>query len=66
MAALFCNRCGREVKNRGQMKPCLKCGSLEFTTRPEFDQALTLNDRRFLRALRIEAPPKPEPRKEET
>ena len=58
MAALWCTNCGAEVKHEGQLKPCLQCGSLEFTTRPDFDQALTVMDRRFLRSLCIALQPK--------
>lgn len=59
VATIYCVSCGKVVPTHGQLKPCLKCGGVEFTTRPEFDQAITYNDRRFLRSLRIAAPPKP-------
>ncbi len=54
-ATLYCDRCGRKATKdeAGDLKRCLKCGALEFTTRPEWPQGLTYNDRRFLKSLRI-------------
>jgi DNA-directed RNA polymerase subunit RPC12/RpoP len=56
---LFCAKCGEECEWETAVANVCKCGSRRFTTNKArvadhtFDFNLTLDDRRFLRALRI-------------
>ncbi len=62
MLSLYCQHCGEEsalrVGDSGQLEvmPCQACGSHRLATdKRKRSYVLTVNDRRFLRSLRIKA-----------